>query len=99
MLAVLDVAAGLATWSVASVHLTVVLLCAFTVYAVRDVWPLVTFTTEPIDVHEGVFLWITIMLLGIAGVIVPLCIPRQYIPISDGEVCSQPVPHSCLSDE
>ena len=84
--------------SVASVHLTSVLLCAFAVYAIRDIWPLVTYTLKPIDLHEGVFLWIAIVLLGIAGVLVPLCIPRQYVPIGGDEVRSASVPYSLCSE-
>ncbi|VDC01970.1 unnamed protein product [Peniophora sp. CBMAI 1063] len=89
VLAFLDIAAGFAVARLASAHLVTVLLLAFALYAVRDLWPLVTFTLQPIDGYEGPLLWIQVALLGIAGVLVPLCIPRQYVPV-EGEIPQKP---------
>ncbi|KAH9972688.1 hypothetical protein BJV74DRAFT_879749 [Russula compacta] len=66
--------------SLAAFHLTSLLFLTFSVYAYRDVWPLLTFTLTPVDWREGLLLWVKIGLLAGAGVIIPLTIPRQYVP-------------------
>lgn len=45
-----------------------------------------TYTLRPLDAREGVVLWLKIALLALAGIVLPLTSPRQYIPI-DPEVC------------
>ena len=67
--------------SVASVHLLLLLLVTLSVYAYRDIWPLLTFTLFPEDASEGVLLWEKIGLLAVAGIIIPLVTPRQYVPL------------------
>ena len=42
------------------------------VYAYRDLWPLATFTLVPMDVAEGVLLWVKISILTTAAIILPL---------------------------
>ena len=70
----------------AGIHLTFVLLASCTVYGVRDIWPLMTYTLQPLDIQEGVLLWVKIALLVMSGVVVPLVSPRQYTP-ADPQVC------------
>lgn len=79
--------------SLASGHLTVLLLIIWGLYVYRDVWPLATFTLTPEDSGEGWILWAKVTLLTLSGVLVPLCIPRAYVPI-DPEVrlASEPRP-------
>jgi hypothetical protein len=67
--------------SVISFHLSSILLGISSVYAYRDVWPLLTFSLTPVDAHEGALLWIKISLLAFAAIVVPLLVPSQYIPI------------------
>ncbi|KAH8977506.1 hypothetical protein EDB92DRAFT_772241 [Lactarius akahatsu] len=67
--------------SVASFHLSLLLLGAFSVYAYRNVWPLLTFTLSPVDAWEGALLWVRIGLLAFAAIVIPLLVPYQYIPI------------------
>ncbi|KAH8997805.1 P-loop containing nucleoside triphosphate hydrolase protein [Lactarius hatsudake] len=43
--------------SVASLHLSLLLLGTFSVYAYRNIWPLLTFTLSPVDACEGPLLW------------------------------------------
>ncbi|KAH8986098.1 hypothetical protein EDB92DRAFT_1818411 [Lactarius akahatsu] len=43
--------------SVASFHLSLILLGTFSVYAYRNIWPLLTFTLSPVDACEGTLLW------------------------------------------
>ncbi|KAH9967588.1 hypothetical protein BC827DRAFT_1264378 [Russula dissimulans] len=66
--------------SVASVHLSLLLLVTLSVYAYRDIWPLLTFTLLPADASEGILLWTKIGLLAVAGIAIPLVTPRQYVP-------------------
>ena len=67
--------------SVTSFHLSSLLLGTYLVYAYRNIWPLLTFTLSPADEYEGALLWVKIGLLAFAAIMVPLLIPRQYIPI------------------
>lgn len=67
-------------------HLVLVLLVVFGVYAYRDIWPLGTFTLQPVDTSEGPLLWIKLGILTFAAVVIPLTIPRQYVPV-DPKVC------------
>ncbi|KAI9434157.1 hypothetical protein H4582DRAFT_2081171 [Lactarius indigo] len=66
--------------SVASFHLSSLLLGTFSVYAYRDIWPLLTFTLSPVDASEGPLLWVRIGLLAFAAIVIPLLVPYQYIP-------------------
>ena len=67
-------------------HLALVMVTAWGVFAYRDLWPLATFTLTPLDRAEGWLLWTKVGFLTFAGVVVPLLIPRQYIPV-DPSVC------------
>ncbi|KAH9019338.1 hypothetical protein EDB83DRAFT_2508436 [Lactarius deliciosus] len=67
--------------SVASLHLSSLLLGTFSVYAYRNIWPLLTFTLSPVDAWEGALLWVRIGLLAFAAIVIPLLVPYQYIPI------------------
>ncbi|KAH9028059.1 ABC transporter type 1, transmembrane domain-containing protein [Lactarius deliciosus] len=67
--------------SVASFHLSSLLLGTFSVYAYRDIWPLLTFTLSPVDAWEGALLWVRIGLLAFVAIVIPLLVPYQYIPI------------------
>ncbi|KAI0728488.1 hypothetical protein C8Q72DRAFT_917712, partial [Fomitopsis betulina] len=85
VLALLSVGTQERVRSLAAKHLTMVLLVIWGLYVYRDVWPLATFTLTPKDNAEGVLLWARIGLLTIASIVVPLCIPRPYIPINPEE--------------
>ncbi|KAH8997804.1 hypothetical protein EDB86DRAFT_2828663 [Lactarius hatsudake] len=67
--------------SVASFHLSSLLLGTFSVYAYRNIWPLLTFTLSPVDAREGALLWVRIGLLAFVAIVIPLLVPYQYIPI------------------
>ena len=73
-----------------SLHLSVVLLAVFGVYAYRDIWPLATLTLHPIDAPEGLILWVKVILLTLVAVVQPLLEPYPYIPV-DPEVCIAPL--------
>lgn len=67
-------------------HLNLLLGFNLAIYIYRDVWPLATFTEDPLDVNPPWFTWASIMLLTVAGFIIPVFIPKEYIPI-DLKVC------------
>ena len=62
-------------------HLVTVFLVAWAVYAYRDLWPLATFTLQPLDASEGSLLWAKVGVLTFAAVVIPLVMPRQYVPV------------------
>jgi hypothetical protein len=69
-------------WSVSVTRYNIiVLLSVFGVYIYRDIWPLATFTKEPKDLQEGYILWIKFGITTLTAVIIPLFIPRQYVPV------------------
>ncbi|KAJ7495858.1 hypothetical protein B0H11DRAFT_2000914 [Mycena galericulata] len=81
ILAILSIA-GSTRWSrVAVVHLNSVLLSAFGVYLYRDIYPLATFAVVPMDLSEGPLLWAKVIILFVVAGVIPLAIPRQYIPV------------------
>ena len=71
-------------------HLAFVLAALWLVYAYRNIWPLLTFTLEPQDRAEGSICWAKMTLLTVAGVLIPLFMPSQYVPL-DLEVRSKVV--------
>ena len=77
----MSVAGSAKTSRVVVKHLNTVLLSAFCVYFYRDVFPLATFTLAPMDILEGYILWAKVFILFTVSVIIPLVIPRQYIPV------------------
>lgn len=81
-LSVLSITTSAVWRSVVTKHLIVVLLAAWGVYVYRDLWPLATFTLEPEDLAEGWILWVKIALLTFAAAIVPIIMPRQYVPFN-----------------
>ncbi|KAI0306147.1 hypothetical protein B0F90DRAFT_1814940 [Multifurca ochricompacta] len=80
-LALFTVTARRTRASVTSLHLSSLLIATLSVYAYRDVWPLLTFTLSPADGSEGALLWVKIGLLTLTAVVIPLIIPRQYVPL------------------
>lgn len=72
----------------ASTHLIILLFVTFGVYVYRDVFPLTTFTKNPVDLSEGPLLWSKIFILGLTSVVIPLVTPRSYIPV-DSDVSTE----------
>ena len=62
-------------------HNNLVLFITLVVYIYRDVWPLATYTEIPLDESEGALLWTKLVVLFTTAVIIPLVIPRQYVPV------------------
>ena len=66
--------------NIANIHLVWVLFGTWVVYGYRDVFPLGTFTLQPLDLHEGWLMWTKLAVLTFAAVIVPAFIPTRYVP-------------------
>ena len=62
-------------------HLVSILIVIFGVYFYRDVWPLATYTLSPLDISEGRILWAKEIILTLIAIVIPLFIPRQYVPV------------------
>jgi len=60
-------------------HITLVLGTSWTVYFIRDVVPLMTYTRAPADPLD--MLWEVIGVLSITGVLLPLITPRRHVPV------------------
>ncbi|KAH7908629.1 P-loop containing nucleoside triphosphate hydrolase protein [Hygrophoropsis aurantiaca] len=81
----------------ASTHLSILLLAIFAIFALRDLFPLATFTMQPEDIDEGWLLWAKITILALIGVLLPLITPRQYIPFDPAEPAKSPHPEQTAS--
>ncbi|KIJ23254.1 hypothetical protein M422DRAFT_786228 [Sphaerobolus stellatus SS14] len=77
-------------------HAVCVLLVTFAVYAYRDIWPLATSTEHPIDASDEL-LWIKVTILVIVAIIIPLVIPRQYVPVDPENPMPEPNPELTAS--
>lgn len=64
-----------------SAHVVPTLLFTAIVYAYRNVWPLATYYSVPADAHLGWLTWTRVVILGYAGLMAPLVIPRLYVPV------------------
>ncbi|EMD41587.1 hypothetical protein CERSUDRAFT_79219 [Gelatoporia subvermispora B] len=90
------IAGGQTTRRIACRHLATLLAVTWGVYMYRDVWPLATYSLSPFDASEGWVLWVKVALLTVAGVVIPLTAPRQYIPL-DPEDPQEPSPEQTAS--
>ncbi|KAG8702087.1 hypothetical protein FRC09_004964 [Ceratobasidium sp. 395] len=81
LLAIFALTLGPRLRAVANIHLVVLLLVAFGVFAWRDLLPFATFSLHPADSAGGWLTWTRIGILGFVAIIVPLCIPRLYVPL------------------
>ena len=68
------------TANLANAHHVRLLFDAWVIYGYRDIYPLGTFTLQPLDLHEGWLMWATLEVLTFVTVIVPAIVPTQYIP-------------------
>ncbi|KAK7058408.1 hypothetical protein VNI00_002042 [Paramarasmius palmivorus] len=78
-------------------HLNTVSFATFVVYFYRDVYPLATFTKHSQDLVESWLLWFKIAILGVSSIIIPLLIPRQYIPVDPKNPLDAPNPEQTAS--
>ncbi|KAF8957025.1 multidrug resistance-associated ABC transporter [Flammula alnicola] len=96
VLAVISVVSKM--WSASTTrHNIIVLLSAFVVYAYRDLWPLGTYTKQPADIAEGKILIVKIGVLAFTAVVIPLFIPRRYVPVDPKNPMPEPNPEQTAS--
>ncbi|KAJ6462020.1 hypothetical protein C8R47DRAFT_1225647 [Mycena vitilis] len=80
-------------WSrVAAKHLNTVLVVTLFVYIYRDLFPLILYHRIPLDLSEGWILWAKVVALFVAAALVPLFIPRQYVPVDPKNPMAVPNP-------
>ncbi|QRW21003.1 hypothetical protein RhiXN_05992 [Rhizoctonia solani] len=77
-------------------HLVVLLLVAFGVQAWNYLVPFALSNKDPNKLLYGWPIWTHISLLGLAAVVIPLCVPRLYIPL-DPKNPSPPNPEQTAS--
>ncbi|KAF9525551.1 multidrug resistance-associated ABC transporter [Crepidotus variabilis] len=78
-------------------HTNFTLFVAFATYAYRDIWPLATFTQQPIDDVGRTLIWVEISLLAFSAIFVPLFVPRQYVPADPTSPMPVPNPEQTAS--
>ncbi|KAF8803422.1 multidrug resistance-associated ABC transporter [Phlegmacium glaucopus] len=78
-------------------HNNLVLFVALSVYVYRDIWPLATYTQKPVDLSEGILLWTKVIALFITAVVIPLLVPRQYVPVDPKHPMEVPNPEQTAS--
>ncbi|KAF7315751.1 ATP-binding cassette transporter [Mycena indigotica] len=76
-------------------HLNLVLFPTFCVFFYRDIYPLLTLKLQPLDAAEGLLLWIKLTLLFVVAVVIPITVPREYIPVDP----KNPFPPSQVTPE
>ncbi|KAF8744087.1 P-loop containing nucleoside triphosphate hydrolase protein, partial [Rhizoctonia solani] len=83
--------------AVANTHLVILLLIALCVYAWRDLVPFAIYGWHPADGAGGWLTWTRIGVLGFASTVVPLCIPRVYVPLDPKNPSAVPNPEQTAS--
>ncbi|KAF7366640.1 ATP-binding cassette transporter [Mycena sanguinolenta] len=97
ILAAVTVSAKLRWSSIAVKHLNTWLVLTLTVYGYRDLFPFVTYRRIPFDESEGWILWARVFVLLVAAVVVPLFIPRPYVPFDPKDPMPIPNPEQTAS--
>ncbi|CED83676.1 Multidrug resistance-associated protein/mitoxantrone resistance protein, ABC superfamily [Phaffia rhodozyma] len=62
-------------------HITCLLIVAFGVFAVRDIWPMLTFTVDSKD-NLSALMWIRLATIALLAIFAPIFTPRTFIPLS-----------------
>ncbi|KAJ7785936.1 hypothetical protein B0H16DRAFT_1681200 [Mycena metata] len=97
ILAIVTVSAKRRWSQVAVKHLNTVMLLTTAVYVYRDVFPLVTYQLVPQDLAEGWIIWAKAIALIVTTVIIPLFIPRLYVPVDPKNPMPVPNPEQTAS--
>ncbi|QRW27528.1 ABC transporter transmembrane region [Rhizoctonia solani] len=97
LLAILALTLAPRSRAAVNTHLVVLLLIAFAVYIWRDLVPFATYDLDPVDAVGGWLTWARIGVLGFASVVVPLFIPRIYVPIDPNNPSKNPNPEQTAS--
>ncbi|KAJ7814135.1 P-loop containing nucleoside triphosphate hydrolase protein [Mycena olivaceomarginata] len=97
ILAIATVAAKRRWSQVVVKHLNTVLLVTLIIYGYRDLFPVITYHRVPLDISEGWILWGKVIALVTGAAVVPLFIPRQYIPVDPKNPMPVPNPEQTAS--
>ncbi|KAF7369374.1 ATP-binding cassette transporter [Mycena venus] len=97
ILAIVTVSAKRRWSQVAVKHLNTLSTVTLLIYGYRDLFPLITYHRVPLDLSEGWILWGKVIALLVAGVVVPLFIPRLYIPVDPKNPMPVPNPEQTAS--
>ncbi|KAF9500349.1 P-loop containing nucleoside triphosphate hydrolase protein [Pleurotus eryngii] len=85
------------------IHLNCLLLGTFVVYCIRDLYPLCTYQLPLLDAPTSrdpilvYLLWTTVSVLFVAAIVIPLGMPRAYIPINPDDPSEVPAPEQVCS--
>ncbi|EJF59658.1 P-loop containing nucleoside triphosphate hydrolase protein [Dichomitus squalens LYAD-421 SS1] len=77
-------------------HVSFILVFVWSAYMYRDVYPLATLDRTPADTGDGALLYAKFALLTITAVVIPLFVPRKYVPVNPKEVL-EPNPEQTAS--
>ncbi|GJE87807.1 multidrug resistance-associated ABC transporter [Phanerochaete sordida] len=77
-------------------HLTFVLLATWAGYVYRDIWPIATYYLAPAD-EGSALLWTNLALLTVGAVVVPLTLPRKYVPYDPQDPAAKPTAEQTCS--
>ncbi|CCM03907.1 uncharacterized protein FIBRA_06058 [Fibroporia radiculosa] len=97
LLALHSVLAPPSTTGTTTRHLTLILVSTWLVYIYRDVWPLATVLLTPLDAAEGMLLWAKFSMLTLTAVLIPLFVPRRYVPLDPNNPSLTPAPEQTAS--
>ncbi|KAL0950644.1 hypothetical protein HGRIS_007432 [Hohenbuehelia grisea] len=84
------------------IHLSILLLLTLGTFAVRDLWPLATYSLTPRDLpphnpSNAVLLWTHIAILAVTAVVIPMLTPHVYIPVDKSNPSPVPNPEQTAS--
>ncbi|KIY46182.1 P-loop containing nucleoside triphosphate hydrolase protein [Fistulina hepatica ATCC 64428] len=96
ILSIVSLSARPAHGNVIKKHLVLILLVTFGVYFWRDVFPLATYKWNIADPTHAGILWAKVIVLSITAIIIPLVVPRQYVPF-DPDYPAEPSPEQTAS--
>ncbi|KAJ7101009.1 hypothetical protein C8R43DRAFT_1141277 [Mycena crocata] len=97
ILAIATVSAKRRSSQVVVKHLNTLLVVTLLTYVYRDLFPLITYHRVPLDLSEGWILWVKMAALLVGAAVVPLFVPRQYIPVDPKNPMVVPNPEQTAS--
>ncbi|KAF5309503.1 hypothetical protein D9619_012343 [Psilocybe cf. subviscida] len=79
-------------WGLQATRINIfLLLVTLSVFVYRDIWPLATYEQVPVDAAvEGPLFWAKFAILTIIALVVPLFIPRKYVPVDPKNPMPEP---------
>jgi hypothetical protein len=76
-------------------HCVLVLWSEICVYTYRNVWPLATYTKNPLDLAEGWVFWARMGALAFTAIFIPLFVPNVYTPFDPEVIHFHRICRSC----